>query len=60
MSATASAMTPIPPSQCVSHLQRLTLRGSDSTSCSTEAPVVVKPLTLSNMASVKDGNAPLK
>ena len=32
MSATASAMTPMPPSQCVSHRHRLMLRGRFSTS----------------------------
>jgi hypothetical protein len=34
--------------------------GNDSTSASTVAPVVVNPLTLSNIASVNDWNAPLK
>ena len=57
--ATASAMTPKPPSQCVSQRQRLTLTGRLSTSDRTEAPVVVKPLTLSNAASVNEAKQPL-
>ena len=51
--AMARAMTPMPPSQWVWQRQRLTARGSDSTSLTTEAPVVVKPLMLSKTASVK-------
>ena len=54
ISATASAITPRPPNQCVSHRQRLTLCGRSSTAASTDAPVVVKPLTLSNAASVNE------
>ena len=55
ISATASAITPKPPSQCVSHRQRFTLHGRLSTSESTDAPVVVNPLTLSKTASVNVG-----
>ena len=60
ISATASAITPSPPSQCVSHRQRFTLHGRLSTSESTDAPVVVNPLTLSNTASVNVGKQLLK
>ena len=60
ISATASAITPNPPNQCVSQRQRLMLRGRASMSESTEAPVVVNPLTLSNTASVNEGKYPLK
>ena len=58
ISATTSAITPMPPSQCVMHRQRFTLFGSASTFAMTEAPVVVKPLTLSNTASVIPGKLP--
>ena len=55
ISATASAITPRPPSQCVSQRQKFTLSGRPSTLERTDAPVVVNPLTLSNTASVNVG-----
>ena len=60
ISATASAITPMPPSQCVWQRHKFTLFGSASTFAITVAPVVVNPLTLSNTASVNVAAAPLR
>jgi hypothetical protein len=51
-------MKPMPPSHWVSARQKSRLGGIASTSVKIEAPVVVKPETVSKKASVKDGIAP--
>ena len=52
-------MTPMPPTQCVKLLQNRPVWLSASTSVSMLDPVVVKPDTVSNSASVKLGMSPV-
>ena len=49
--AITNTSTPMPPTQCEKLRQNSTPRGSDSTSLRIDAPVVVKPDTISNSAS---------
>ncbi|CDC70217.1 putative uncharacterized protein [Candidatus Colimorpha enterica] len=53
--AMTKTSTPIPPIQCVKLRQKSAPWLSASTSSSTEAPVVVNPLTVSKKASTNDG-----
>ena len=57
--AKTKTKTPIPPNQWVRLRQKRIPLSKTSTSAITEAPVVVKPETLSNKASVKVGVEPL-
>ena len=59
MMAIIKTRTPIPPTQWVKRRHISTPWGMDSTSVITDAPVVVKPLTVSKKASKKLGSAPL-
>ena len=52
--------TPIPPTQCVNERQKRHPRLIPSISVRMDAPVVVKPEAVSNMASMKFGISPLK
>ena len=58
--ASRNTSTPIPPIQCVKLRQNSVQCESTSTSGTTLAPVVVKPETVSNSASVKRGISPEK
>ncbi len=58
--ATESTMMPIPPIQWVNERQNSTPRGSDSMSPNTVAPVVVKPDTDSNTASMGEPITPVQ
>ena len=51
--ASVNTRMPMPPSQCVKLRQYSMPRPSTSTSERMDAPVVVKPLTVSNRASTK-------
>jgi hypothetical protein len=53
--ANIKTRTPMPPIQCVKLRQNNMPLGSDSTSFKMLAPVVVKPETVSNTLSTKDG-----
>ena len=57
-SASANTSTPMPPIQWVKLRHMSRLMGSDSTSDSAVEPVVVKPDTVSNSASMNFGIAP--
>ena len=58
-SASANTSTPIPPIQWVKLRHIIRLMGILSTSGSSVEPVVVKPDTVSNSASIKLGISPL-
>ena len=51
ISASSRTRTPMPPSHCVSARQSWMPRGSEAGAPKMEAPVVVKPETVSNSAS---------
>ena len=57
--AITNTITPIPPIQWENDRQNSIDFGRISTFGTIEAPVVVRPLTMSNKASVKEGIAPL-
>ena len=56
--AITNTNTPIPPTQCVKLRQNRMPLCSGSISCRIEAPVVVKPETVSKNASTKSGISP--
>ena len=58
--AITKTRTPIPPTQCVKERQKRSPWLIRSTSVRIEAPVVVKPLTVSKKASTKEGISRLK
>ena len=57
--ASKNTRTPMPPSQWVKLRQYKRLIGKASTFCTTLAPVVVKPETVSKIQSIKFGISPL-